>query len=39
MQSAHIKDNLPACTVGCLIRKAQMDALVDVIRGIVDADF
>ena len=37
-QSARIKDNLPACTVGSLKRKSQMDALVDVIRGIVDAD-
>lgn len=37
-QSARIKDNLPACTVGSLKRKAQMDALLGVIRGIVDAD-
>jgi len=37
-QSARIKDNLPACTVGSLKRKSQMDALLDVIRGIVDAD-
>ena len=37
-QSARIKDNLPACTVGSLIRTSQMDALVSVLRGIVDAD-
>ena len=37
-QSARIKGNLPACTVGSLKRKSQMDALIGVIRGIVDAD-
>ncbi|NJO18466.1 MAG: transposase [Thioploca sp.] len=37
-QSARIKDNLPAYTVGSLKRTSQMDALVDVIRGVVDAD-
>ena len=37
-QSARIKDNLPACTVGSLKRSSQMDALVEVIRGVVDAD-
>jgi len=37
-QSARIRDNLPACTVGRLKRTSQMDALVEVIRGVVDAD-
>ncbi|MDY6992307.1 MAG: hypothetical protein SVR94_06835 [Pseudomonadota bacterium] len=34
-QSARIKDNLPACTVGSL---KQMEALVEAIRGVVNAD-
>ena len=37
-QSARLKDNLPACTVGSLKQISQMEALVDVIRGVVDAD-
>jgi hypothetical protein len=37
-QLARIENKLPACTVGSLQQKSQMDALVDVIRGIVDAD-
>ncbi|MDM8547695.1 hypothetical protein QUF61_14480 [Candidatus Venteria ishoeyi] len=37
-QSARVKNNLPACTVGSLKQKFRMDGLVDVIRGIVDAD-
>jgi hypothetical protein len=37
-QSARIKDNLPACTVGRLKRTSQMDALVEVIHGVVNAD-
>jgi hypothetical protein len=37
-QSARIKDNLPAYTVGSLIRKSQMDALIGFMRGIADAE-
>ena len=29
---------MPACTVGSLIQKSRMDALVDAIYGIVDSD-
>jgi len=36
-QTARVENNLPACTVGSLQQKSQMDAFVDVVRGIVDA--
>lgn len=37
-QMAQIENKLPACTVGSLQQKSRMDALVDAIRNIVDAD-
>lgn len=37
-QSARLKDNLPACTVGSLKRHSQMEALIEMIRGVVDSD-
>jgi hypothetical protein len=37
-QRARIENNLPACTVGSLQQTSRMDALVDVIRGIVEAE-
>ena len=37
-QLARIENKLPACTVGSLQQKSRMDALVDAIRSIVDAD-
>ena len=36
-QRVRIENNLPACTVGSLQQQSRMDALIDVIRGIVDA--
>ena len=36
-QQARIENHLPACTVGSLQQQSRMDALIDVIRGIVDA--
>lgn len=36
-QLARVENNLPACTVGSLQQKSRMDALVEVIRDIVDA--
>ncbi len=36
-QRARIENHLPACTVGSLQQPSRMDALIDVIRGIVDA--
>ena len=36
-QLARVENNLPACTVGSLQQKSRMDALVEVIRGVVDA--
>lgn len=37
-QMARIENKLPACTVGTLQQKSRMDALVDAIRSVVDAD-
>ena len=37
-QRARLENNLPACTVGSLQQTSRMEALVDVIRGIVDAE-
>jgi hypothetical protein len=37
-QRARIENNLPACTVGSLQQHSRMDALIEVIRGIVDAE-
>ena len=37
-QRARIENHLPACTVGSLQQHARMEALIDVIRGIVDAE-
>lgn len=37
-QQARIENHLPACTVGSLQQHARMEALIDVIRGIVDAE-
>ena len=37
-QTARIENKLPACTVGSLQQESRMDALIEVIRGIVDAD-
>lgn len=37
-QQARIENNLPACTVGSLQQQSRMEALIDVIRGIVDAE-
>ena len=37
-QIARIENKLPACTVGSLQQESRMDALIEVIRGIVDAD-
>jgi hypothetical protein len=36
-QRVRIENHLPACTVGSLQQQSRMDALIDVIRGIVDA--
>jgi len=36
-QRARLENNLPACTVGSLQQPSRMDALVEVIRGIVNA--
>ena len=36
-QRARLENHLPACTVGSLQQKSRMDALVEVIRGIVNA--
>lgn len=36
-QLARVGNNLPACTVGSLQQKSRMDALVEVIRSVVDA--
>ena len=36
-QRARLENHLPACTVGSLQRQSRMDALVEVIRGIVNA--
>jgi hypothetical protein len=35
---ARIENHLPACTVGSLQQPSRMDALIDVMRGIVDAE-
>ena len=32
-----IENNLPACTVGSLQQKSRMDALVELIRGVANA--
>ena len=37
-QRARIENNLPACIVGSLQQQSRMDALIEVIRGIVDAE-
>jgi hypothetical protein len=37
-QRARLENNLPACTVGSLQQTSRMDALVNVIRGIVEAE-
>ncbi len=37
-QQARVENNLPACTVGSLLQQSRMDALVAMIRRIVDAD-
>jgi hypothetical protein len=37
-QRARIENHLPACTVGSLQQQSRMDALIDVIRGMVDAE-
>ena len=37
-QRARIENHLPACTVGSLQQQSRMDALIDVMRGIVDAE-
>jgi len=37
-QQARIENHLPACTVGSLQQHSQMEALISVIRGIVDAE-
>lgn len=37
-QTARIENKLPACTVGSLQQKSRMDALVDAIYSVVDAD-
>jgi hypothetical protein len=37
-QRARIENHLPACTVGSLQQHSRMDALIAVIRGIVDAE-
>lgn len=36
-QRARLENNLPACTVGSLQQPSRMDALVEVIRGVVNA--
>ena len=36
-QRARLENNLPACTVGSLQQRSRMDALVEMIRGIVNA--
>jgi hypothetical protein len=36
-QRARLENNLPACTVGSLQQQSRMEALVEVIRGIVNA--
>lgn len=35
---ARIENHLPACTVGSLQQQSRMDALIDVMRGIIDAE-
>lgn len=37
-QRARIENHLPACTVGSLQQQSRMDALIDVMRGIIDAE-
>ena len=37
-QQARMENNLPACTVGSLQQHSRMEALIDVIRGMVDAE-
>ncbi len=37
-QQARIEHHLPACTVGSLQQQTRMDALIDVIRGVVEAE-
>ena len=37
-QLARLENNLPACTVGSLQQKSQMDVMMSLIRGIVNAD-
>ena len=37
-QRARIENHLPACTVGSLQQHSRMDALIEAIRGIVDAE-
>jgi len=37
-QQARLENQRPACTVGSLQQHARMEALIEVIRGIVDAD-
>ncbi len=37
-QRARMENNLPACTVGSLQQQSRMDALIDVIRGMVNAE-
>ena len=36
-QRARLENNLPACTVGSLQQQSRMEALVEVIRGVVNA--
>ena len=37
-QLARLENKLPACTVGSLQRRAQMECLIDFIRGLLSAD-
>jgi hypothetical protein len=37
-QQARLENRRPACTVGSLQQHARMEALIEVIRGIVDAE-
>lgn len=37
-QLARVENQMPACTVGTLQQQSRMEALIELIRGIVDAD-
>ena len=37
-QSARLEHKQPALTVGCLVEKLRMDALLDVIRAVVESE-